>query len=159
MKELGGATTFEACHCPLAVTAWNVGRLRTEVLSGPAGSGGSGGSDLASAVAASVSVPGLFAPAAVGGRWPLVDGALGDPTGLAGCPALPPHSGRILHLGFPGAVPGWRGVGAPAHLPAAALEQQAGAAPGHGPARVEMLSLVLEGSPGVGPFNMESVGA
>jgi hypothetical protein len=87
LKAEGAATTFKASRCPLGVTAWYASQFRTVVLGhrGP----------LADAVAASVSVPGLFRPCKANGQRPLLDGALGDPTGLRDCPGLPPATGQF----------------------------------------------------------------
>jgi hypothetical protein len=69
---------------------------------------------LSSAIAASAAVPLLFAPVKFGVNddHSLVDGAFGDPSGLGCCTAIPP-SGRVLHIGFPGQIPGFSGAGCP----------------------------------------------
>jgi hypothetical protein len=69
---------------------------------------------LSSAIAASAAVPLLFAPVKLGVNddHSLVDGAFGDPSGLGCCTAIPP-SGRVLHIGFPGQIPGVSGAGCP----------------------------------------------
>ena len=144
LSDLGASKTFEDCLCPVGVTAFHLPKLRIEVLrSGP----------LSSALSASACVPGLFSPVEHCGMWPLVDGAIGDPAGLAACPALPPATGRILHVGFPGSIPGWRGVGHPSQLPQGLVFPAGGPCGG-----VDMISLVLDDTPTVSPFNMQTMG-
>ena len=73
---------FEDCSRPVAVSAWDPLARETVVLrSGP----------LAPAMQASGSVPFLFHPVRLGGRW-LLDGGVADRWGLAGAP---PPSGQI----------------------------------------------------------------
>ena len=85
-----GVFSFDDCLFPVAVTAFNVLRCRTEVLCSD--------KPVALSLAASAAVPGLFQPVQIDGKL-LVDGALGDPTGCWGLPALPP-SGRVLTIGL-----------------------------------------------------------
>jgi len=187
LRSLGAATAFEGCRCPLGMSAFRVGlppNAGTVVLSSgplaaaisasvavpglfapvsvdhPAGCGGDDGSDDESDGSSDGrSGGGRGGGGSSGGAktvlWPLVDGAVGDPTGLAGCPGLP-RSGRLLHIGFPG-LPGWRSVGSPGHLDPGLLRQRRRRR-GEAGGAVDMVSLVLAGTPSVGPFSMATRG-
>jgi len=73
LDEHLACATFEACRFPVAVNAFDIAGRRAVVFSsGP----------LAPAVRASASLPGLFRPALVGGRWHL-DGGLVEKTPVA----------------------------------------------------------------------------
>lgn len=132
--------TFDDCLCPFSVSTWHLGNLQKHVVSEGC---------LSSAIAASASVPLLFAPVKMNGdEHTLVDGALGDPTGLGCCRAIP-SSGRVLHIGFPGEVPGFRGVGCPSFLDPKLVPSSA---------CIDMVSVVLEKSPNVNIFKMKEEG-
>ena len=68
-----GCSQFEECRAPLAVSAWRVGRGKTEIFEG---------GDLASAIHASCCFPGLLQPVSRNQRLYL-DGGIADRPGLA----------------------------------------------------------------------------
>jgi len=138
LSENSETPTFKDCLCPFSVSTWSLGQFDKHVVSEGC---------LSSAIAASAAVPFLFAPVRSLDQR-LVDGAVADPTGLGGCTAIP-SSGRILHIGFPGELPGWRGVGSP-HLLDSRLVPRSGA--------IDMVSVVLEKSPNVNLFKMTEEG-
>ncbi len=84
LEELLGVTTFEQCRWPVAVSIFELGRLRTRVVdSGP----------LNPAVRASCAFPGLFHPVRLEGRL-AIDGGVLDRSGLA---AVPPDTRVLYH--------------------------------------------------------------
>jgi len=124
--------TFEACTRPVAISAWDPLARETVVLrSGP----------LAPAIQASGSVPFLFQPVRLGGRW-LLDGGVGDRHGLAGAPPpgpagqLPP---RLLYHHITSRSP-WRRADSPALRI---------------PVRPGLVAVALHGLPRLGPFRLE----
>lgn len=123
--------TFEACSRPLAISAWDPLARQTVVLrSGP----------LAPAIQASGSVPFLFQPVRLGGRW-LLDGGVADRHGLAGAPpagaagAPPP---RVLYHHITSRSP-WRRADSPALRI---------------PDRPGLVAVALHGLPRPGPFRL-----
>jgi NTE family protein len=124
--------TFEACSRPLAVSAWDPLARETVVLrTGP----------LAPAIQASGSVPFLFQPVRLGGRW-LLDGGVADRHGLAGAPPAgapgqPPA--RILYHHITSRSP-WRRKDSPALRI---------------PDRPGLVAVALHGLPRPGPFRLE----
>ncbi len=123
--------TFEACSRPLAVSAWDPLARQTVVLSsGP----------LAPAIQASCSVPFLFQPVRLGGRW-LLDGGVADRHGLAGAPTPTPTdpAPRLLYHHLTSRSP-WRRAGSPA----LAI-----------PDRPGLVAVALDGLPRAGPFRLE----
>jgi NTE family protein len=87
LDELLGAETFAQCRWPVAISVFELGRLRTRVVNaGP----------LNPAIRASCALPGLFHPVRVENRW-AIDGGVLDRSGLAGAP----RGARVLyhHLG------------------------------------------------------------
>jgi NTE family protein len=131
LEALLPVQTFEACSLPLAISAWDALARETVVLSsGP----------LAPAIQASGSVPLLFQPVRLGGRW-LFDGGLGDRHGLAGAPRVdaPGPPPRILYHHITSRSP-WRRRDSPALRI---------------PHRPGLVAVALQGLPRVGPFRLE----
>jgi NTE family protein len=132
LLSVGGVGTFEACSRPLAVSAWDPLARETVVLrSGP----------LAPAIQASGSVPFLFQPVRLGGRW-LFDGGIGDRHGLAGAPpvgAPGDPAPRVLYHHLTSRSP-WRRASSPA------LQV---------PDRPGLVAVALYGLPRPGPFRLE----
>ena len=132
VEALLPVTTFEACPRPVAVSAWDPLARQTVVLrSGP----------LAAAIQASGSVPFLFQPVRLGGRW-LLDGGVADRHGLAGAPPAsapgqPPT--RILYHHITSRSP-WRRKDSPALRI---------------PSRPGLVAVALHGLPRPGPFRLE----
>lgn len=87
LQRLLPVSRFEQCATPLAVSAFDVLRLRTAVFSRGA---------LAPAIHASCCVPLLFHPVWIRAR-PWLDGGIGDRPGLAGVPV----NARTLHHHLP----------------------------------------------------------
>ena len=132
LEALLPVATFEACTRPLAVSAWDPLARRTVVLRS---------GRLAPAIQASSSVPFLFQPVRLGGRW-LLDGGVADRHGLAGAPAPggpgePPP--RILYHHITSRSP-WRRAGS------LALRI---------PVRPGLAAVALHGLPRLGPFRLE----
>jgi NTE family protein len=132
LEALLPVRTFEECSRPLAISAWDPLARETVVLSrGP----------LAPAIQASGSVPFLFQPVRIGGRW-LFDGGMADRHGLAGAPPLgatgrPPP--RVLYHHITSRSP-WRRQDSPA------LQI---------PDRPGLVAVALQGLPRLGPFRLE----
>jgi len=132
LEALLPVPTFEACPRPMAISAWDPLSRQTVVLrSGP----------LAPAIQASGSVPFLFQPVRLGGRW-LLDGGVGDRHGLAGAPT-PDEAGeaapRILYHHITSRSP-WRRADSPALRI---------------PDRPGLVAVALHGLPRLGPFRLE----
>jgi NTE family protein len=131
LEQLLSVGTFEACSRPLAVSAWDPLARQTVVLTrGP----------LAPAIQASCSVPFLFQPVRLGGRW-LLDGGVADRHGLAGAPT-PTQAGpapRLLYHHLTSRSP-WRR----ANSPALAV-----------PVRPGLVAVALHDLPRSGPFKLE----
>ncbi len=131
LEALLPVSSFEACRRPLAVSAWDPLARQTVVLrSGP----------LALAIQASSSVPFLFQPVRLGGRW-LLDGGVADRHGLAGAPLPAPGdpAPRLLYHHLTSRSP-WRR----ANSPALAV-----------PDRPGLIAVALEGLTRAGPFRLE----
>jgi NTE family protein len=132
LDELLPVRTFEECSRPLAVSTWDPLARETVVLqSGP----------LAPAIQASGSVPFLFQPVRLGGRW-LLDGGVADRPGLAGVAALVPAgepAPRILYHHITARSP-WRRRNSPALRI---------------PWRPGLVAVALHGLPRLGPFRLE----
>jgi NTE family protein len=131
LEALLPVATFEACPRPVAVSAWDPVARETVVLrSGP----------LAPAIQASGSVPFLFQPVRLGGRW-LLDGGVADRHGLAGAPApgAADPAPRLLYHHLTSRSP-WRRAGSPA------LQV---------PDRPGLVAVALHGLPRPGPFRLE----
>ncbi len=131
LEALLPVSSFEDCPRPLAVSAWDPLACQVVVLrSGP----------LALAIQASSSVPFLFHPVRLGGRW-LLDGGVADRHGLAGAP--PPTASdpapRLLYHHLTSRSP-WRR----ANSPALAV-----------PDRPGLVAVALHGLPRAGPFKLE----
>lgn len=88
-----GVRTFSQCRVPVRVVVWNVGTRRTETLAE---------GELAPAIRASCSVPGMFQPVAIGERR-FLDGGIADRAGIA---AATPGA-RVLYHHLPANSP-WR---------------------------------------------------
>ena len=130
LEALLPVSSFEACPRPLAISAWDPLARETVVLrSGPP----------AQAIQASSSVPFLFQPVRIGGRW-LLDGGVADRHGLAGAP--PPLHGapppRLLYHHLTSRSP-WRR----ANSPALAVPERPG-----------LVAVALHGLPRSGPFRL-----
>ena len=122
---------FEDCARPVAVSAWDPLARATVVLRSGL---------LAPAIQASSSVPFLFHPVRLDGRW-LLDGGVADRHGLAGAPAAqegqaPP---RLLYHHLTSRSP-WRRAGSPALAV---------------PDRPGLVAVALQGLPRAGPFRLE----
>jgi NTE family protein len=131
LEALLPVSTFEACHRPLAVSAWDPLARQTVVLrSGP----------LAPAIQASSAVPFLFQPVRLGGRW-LLDGGVADRHGLAGAPGPAPGAPapRLLYHHLTSRSP-WRRAGSPALAV---------------PDRPGLVAVALQDLPRSGPFRLE----
>jgi NTE family protein len=131
LEALLPVPAFEDCRRPVAISAWDPLARETVVLrSGP----------LAPAIQASGSVPFLFQPVRLGGRW-LLDGGVGDRHGLAGAPA--PVAGqpapRLLYHHITSRSP-WRRADSPALRI---------------PDRPGLVAVALHGLPRLGPFRLE----
>jgi NTE family protein len=143
LDELLPVRTFEACSRPLAVSAWDPLARQTVVLTrGP----------LAPAIQASGSVPFLFQPVRLEGRW-LLDGGVADRHGLAGVAAIsaaiaptagpaPGPAPRILYHHITSRSP-WRRQDSPALRV---------------PHRPGLVAVALDGLPRLGPFSLERAG-
>jgi NTE family protein len=132
LEALLPVQTFGDCSRPVAISAWDPLARETVVLrSGP----------LAPAIQASGSVPFLFQPVRLGGRW-LLDGGVADRHGLAGAPAAgaPGEAApRILYHHITSRSP-WRRAGSPALRI---------------PDRPGLVAVALHGLPRLGPFRLE----
>ena len=132
LERLLPVTTFEACSRPVAISAWDPLARQTVVLrDGP----------LAPAIQASGSVPFLFQPVRLGGRW-LLDGGVADRHGLAGAPpsgteGMP--APRVLYHHITSRSP-WRRADSPALRI---------------PDRPGLVAVALHGLPRLGPFRLE----
>jgi len=124
LRALLPVETFDACRIPLAISTFDVRARRTHVVRE---------GELASAIAASCAVPGLFRPVSREGRW-LLDGGIRDRPGVAG---VPPGS-RVLFHHLASRSP-WR-TQADMTLPA----------------RASLTSLVIEDLPRAGPNDLEA---
>jgi NTE family protein len=125
LESLMRARTFDDCRVPLAVSAFDLGALRTVVLRS---------GDLAPAVHASCAAPILFQPVRIGRRFYL-DGGLFDRPGLQG---VGPGE-RVLYHHLTSRSP-WRRRNSPALRV---------------PARPDMQFVAVEGLPRVNPFRLE----
>lgn len=124
LDDLLGATTFEACRAPLAVSVFDVRQRQALVLdAGP----------LAPAIQASCTFPGLFHPVSIDGR-PFIDGGVADRSGLSGVPA----DQRVLYH----------------HLSTRSRWRRRFARLTGCPRREGMIPLIVEGLPSVGPFRL-----
>jgi len=140
-----GARTFEGCPTPCALTGFNLLRLRTELLDR---------GDMADAIVASCTFPGMFAPVFRQGCL-LVDGGVGDPCGLRGQRLAPGRRGtahRVLNLCLNNAAP-W----GPADLRHTILHAEDGAVAN---GSLRLASLCFGGAllPRPGPFAMGETG-
>lgn len=124
LRALLPVATFDACRIPLSVSTFDVATRRTHVVRD---------GELASAIAASCAVPGLFRPVAREGRW-LLDGGIRDRPGIAGVPS----DARVLFHHLSSRSP-WR-TKADMALPA----------------RAGLTSLVIEGLPRAGPNDLDA---
>ena len=124
-RELG-SRTFAGCRAPVAVSTFDVRGRRTVVHAD---------GDLARAIHASCTFPGLFHPVAIDGR-PHIDGGVLDRSGLTGMP----EGGRVLyhHLSTRSRVR--------KHIRRLSLY----------PERAGMLPLILDGIPRSGPYQLDS---
>ena len=120
-----GARTFDACRIPFAASAFDVRGATTRVLSA---------GDLAPAIQASCSFPGLFHPVWIDGR-PYLDGGIADRSGLRGVPA----GARVLYHHLESTTPGKRWLGR--LMPR--------------PQRPAMATVHVAGLPSLGPFRLE----
>jgi NTE family protein len=124
LDETLAARTFDACRAPVAVSAFDLYAGRTVVLQH---------GELAPAIQASCTLPGLFQPTVLGGRA-LLDGGIFDRPGVLGMP----RDARLLYH----------------HLPTAgraARRARDGALAG-APRRDASVTLAIEALPAVGPF-------
>jgi NTE family protein len=120
-----GVTDFAACRIPLRVVAWNAKTRKTEVLST---------GNLALAIRASCTFPGLFQPTRIG-NTPYLDGGIGDRAGiLAAAPNLP----VLFH-----------------HLPATSPWRRFFAAQNAPPRLPNMVVLTEPRLPRLGPYRMQ----
>ncbi len=122
LRSLLPVVTFDACRIPLSVSTFDVRTRSTHVVRD---------GELASAIAASCAVPGLFRPVAREGRW-LLDGGILDRPGIAGVP----RDERVLFHHLSSRSP-WR--------------TQADMAL---PSRAGLTSLVIEDLPRAGPNDL-----
>jgi NTE family protein len=118
--------TFEECRVPAKISVFDIATCRTRALCS---------GELAAAIQASCTVPLLFHPLRHGGRA-LYDGGILDRAGLLGVPS----SERVFyhHLA--------------SKLPLPALHPLLGRTL---PRRDELISLVVEGLPRLGPFRLQ----
>ncbi len=124
LDSLAPVRTFEDCRVPLAVSAFDLGARRTEVLRA---------GELAPAIHASCAFPVLFQPVRIGGRL-FLDGGVGDRPGMAGAGA----EERVLYHHLTSRSP-WRRPGSPALRV---------------PERPGMQVVAIEGLPRLGPFRL-----
>jgi predicted acylesterase/phospholipase RssA len=75
-------TTFEECRIPVGITAFDVFGFKTRCITS---------GDLATAVRASCTFPGLFHPVMIDSR-PHIDGGVFDDAGLMALPCIPPSN-------------------------------------------------------------------
>jgi NTE family protein len=92
-EALGRVRRFDQCATPVRVVAYDVGARRVTAL---------GTGELAIAIRASCSVPGMFQPTRLGGRF-YVDGGVADRPGIAAAS----HGARVLYHHLPAHSP-WR---------------------------------------------------
>jgi len=119
------ATTFETCRVPVALSLYDLGKRRTIVAQA---------GELATAIAGSCALPGLFQPVRWQDRW-VLDGGISDRPGLAAVPA----GQRTLFHHLSNRSP-WRRAGSPAIQV---------------PRQAELTSLVIDGIPRLNPFRLE----
>lgn len=115
---------FAKCRVPAMLSVFDVLSRSTRVLKS---------GELAPAIQASCSLPGLFQPTWIGGR-PLLDGGILDRPGLVGVP----DGLRVLHHHLSSRSP-WRSRNDRALVP---------------PARPGLVALVIDGLPRSGPFRL-----
>lgn len=125
LDELMPARGFADARVPVTVSAFDIRARRTVTLRR---------GDLAEAIRASCSFPGLFHPVRIDGRW-LSDGGILDRAGLQGVP----RGQRVLHHHLASRSP-WRRRGSPAL---------------QAPERDGLTPLVVDGLPRVNPFRLE----
>lgn len=124
LESMLPVTQFDACRRPLTVSVFDVFTRSTKALSA---------GDLAPAIQASCTLPGLFQPTWHDGR-PLLDGGILDRPGVHGVP----QGRRVLHHHLASRSP-WRRVGSDALTP---------------PRRDGLVAVVIHGIPRVGPFRL-----
>jgi NTE family protein len=121
------SSAFEHTRVPAALSAFDVLRMRTVVLSE---------GDLAAAIHASCCVPLMFHPVWIGGR-PYLDGGILDRPGIAG---VPDGQVRVLYHHLTSKSPWRRKKGAVSHLPR----------------RQGLVSFLIDGLTRCGPFKLEN---
>lgn len=125
LDELMPDRSFAAARVPVTISAFDIARRSTVTLRT---------GDLALAIRASCSFPGLFHPVRVEGRW-LSDGGILDRAGLAGVPT----GTRVVHH----------------HLSSRSPWRRRGSAALAAPVRPGLTALVVDGLPRVNPFRLE----
>ena len=134
LREGLSVRRFEETRAPLAVSIWDVRSRRTRVITH---------GDLAPAIQASCTFPGLFQPVRVEGRLAL-DGGIADRSAMDALDALDASvRPRVFHHHLASRSP-WRRRSDPALRP---------------PSRNGLQAIVVEGLPRCGPFRMERGGA
>lgn len=128
LEEHLPVATFEQCTIPVGMTAYDVFGMRTNCIQS---------GDLATAIRASCTFPGLFQPVMIDGR-PHIDGGGFDDCGLMALPCVPP-SNLIVNV-----VCG-RGRLSSSKLPDRYKDAR-------------LLTLVMDNIPMVSPFTMETDG-
>ena len=126
LEALTGSRRFEDCRVPLSISVYDLAHRRTTLLRE---------GDLASAVKASCTVPGLFHPTRREGRV-LLDGGILDRPALAGLE----DESRILCHHLASRSP-WRRRSDPALVP---------------PRRLGLIALVFVGLARAGPFRLDA---
>lgn len=124
LESILPAKDFSECRVPALISVYDVWSRRTEVLSH---------GELAPAIQASCTLPGLFHPTWYRGR-PLLDGGILDRAGLQGVS----HGTRVLHHHLASRSP-WRRKRSAALLP---------------PKRDGLTAVVISGLPRSGPFRL-----
>lgn len=120
-----GASSFSSCRVPVALSLWDIKARQTVVANA---------GDLATAIAGSCALPGLFQPV----RWNerlVLDGGIADRPGLAGAP---PDQRTLFH-----------------HLSSRSPWRRANSPALRVPTRPGLVSLVIDGLPRVNPFRLE----
>jgi NTE family protein len=125
LERLLPVDDFARCRVPAALSVYDVFRRRTRVIAS---------GQLAPAIQASCTLPGLFHPTWHEGR-PLLDGGILDRPGLSGLPS----GTRVLHHHLASRSP-WRKRNSPA------LDA---------PKQPGLVAVVVEGLTRVGPFRLE----
>lgn len=125
LDTLLGVQSFEACRWPVAISVFELARLRTRVVdSGP----------LNPAIRASCAFPGLFHPVRVEDRL-AIDGGVLDRSGLA---AVPPETRTLYH-----------------HLSTRSKVRRHIPRLSGVPRRAHLCPVIIDGLPRVGPNHLE----